>query len=269
MFTRMGSLPSCQQTLVHVLPHVVRPGGGGEGHVADARDSLGEHALEVVAVDGQELPARYLREHPCGVDHARRLAEHAGETPVGVAVEDASRRRLRILRDAQGAEAGGVEPEGVEVAGAHRDRPLGERGVQRVAGGGHGGVPESRAPALGDEPAVAGMREREGTEPLHAVRLACAGIAVRERRGEERRVKHVLVGVVKAGGDERITIVVVRVRRRPITCAPGDDLPYPVSLNHDVSRNVGVVDVEVDVLGADNGTCHLRLPSMIGCVPPL
>lgn len=91
------------------------------------------------------------------------------------------------------------------------------------------------------------MRECEDTEPLHAVRLACAGIAVRERRGEQGGVEHVLVGVVESRAHEVVAKVADLARLGAIGPAVREDRLHVVPLDDDVRRHVGVCEVEIDV----------------------
>jgi hypothetical protein len=139
--------------------------------------------------------------------HAGGLVNDAGEVAVRVAVEEAAGRGHGVVRDAELRETARVHPQRVEVALVHADRPIRERLVERGACRRHGRVPERGAKALAQKPPVAGVLRRKLLQPADAVLLACARVREREVAAEERRVEHVLVGVVEAGAYERVAEV--------------------------------------------------------------
>ena len=202
-----GDLPRAQKLAVDVVVHEVRARDGAERHVAHARDALREAHLEVVAVRVEHALPGQAREHLRDVVHAGGLVDDAGEVAVRVAVEEAAGRGHGVVRDAELREAARVHPQRVEVALVHADRPVRERLVERGARRRHGRVPERGAKALAQKPPVAGVPRRELPQPADAVLLACARVREREVAPEERRVEHVLVGVVEAGAYERVAEV--------------------------------------------------------------
>src|SRR5690606_13054882 len=126
----------------------------GEPGLVDA----GEPGLEALVLRSEDLsdqvgPGRVWN-GACHQSH-RAVDEDPGRLTLGIAVDLAVRRGLRVGRDPGATQCLGVGPAGVTIDPGEPDRPIRSDRVQSRPGGEFAPGPEGLVPVVADDPGVA------------------------------------------------------------------------------------------------------------------